>query len=36
MRLQQITCGHFTDDNGATQPIENNRINELNGCIRRC
>ena len=29
MRLQQITCGHFTDDNGATQPIENNRINEL-------
>ena len=29
MRLQQITCGHFTDDNGATQPIENNRITEL-------
>ena len=29
MRLQQITCGHFTDDNGATQPIENNRISEL-------
>ena len=29
MRLQQITCGHFTDDTGTTQPIENNRINEL-------
>ena len=29
MRLQQITCGHFTDDNGGTQPIENNRITEL-------
>jgi SNF2 family DNA or RNA helicase len=29
MRLQQITCGHFTDDNGATQPIKNNRIDEL-------
>ena len=29
MRLQQITCGHFTDDTGTVQPIENNRINEL-------
>ena len=29
MRLHQITCGHFTDDNGSTQPIENNRIKEL-------
>jgi SNF2 family DNA or RNA helicase len=29
MRLHQITCGHFTDDNGGTQPVENNRINEL-------
>ena len=29
MRLHQITCGHFTDDNGGTQPIENNRIKEL-------
>jgi SNF2 family DNA or RNA helicase len=29
MRLHQITCGHFTDDTGGTQPIENNRINEL-------
>jgi SNF2 family DNA or RNA helicase len=29
MRLQQITCGHFTDDNGAIQSIKNNRIDEL-------
>jgi len=29
MRLQQITCGHFTDDTGTTQPIVNNRITEL-------
>ena len=29
MRLQQITCGHFTDDTGTVQPIENNRVNEL-------
>ena len=29
MRLQQITCGHFTTDDGATQPIPNNRITEL-------
>ena len=29
MRLQQITCGHFTDDTGSVQPIQNNRINEL-------
>jgi len=29
MRLQQITCGHFTDDTGKTQPIANNRISEL-------
>ena len=29
MRLQQITCGHFTDDNGSTQPVANNRITEL-------
>lgn len=29
MRLQQITCGHFTSDDGVTQPIANNRINEL-------
>ena len=29
MRLQQITCGHFTADDGATQLIPNNRITEL-------
>jgi len=29
MRLQQITCGHFTADDGVTQPIPNNRITEL-------
>ena len=29
MRLQQITCGHFTSDDGETQPIKNNRITEL-------
>ena len=29
MRLHQITCGHFTSDDGTTQPIKNNRIDEL-------
>ena len=29
MRLQQITCGHFTADDGTTQDIKNNRIDEL-------
>ena len=29
MRLHQITCGHFTADDGSTQPIVNNRIKEL-------
>ena len=29
MRLHQITCGHFTADDGTTQLIENNRIKEL-------
>ena len=29
MRLHQITCGHFTSDDGATQPLPNNRISEL-------
>ena len=29
MRLHQITCGHFTSDDGATQPLPNNRITEL-------
>jgi len=29
MRLHQITCGHFTADDGTTQSIANNRIDEL-------
>ena len=29
MRLHQITCGHFTSDDGTTQPIKNNRMTEL-------
>ena len=29
MRLHQITCGHFTADDGSTQLIPNNRIIEL-------
>jgi SNF2 family DNA or RNA helicase len=29
MRLHQITCGHFTADDGTTQLIPNNRIKEL-------
>mgnify|MGYP003118092870 FL=1 len=29
MRLHQITCGHFTADDGSTQIIPNNRISEL-------
>ena len=29
MRLQQITCGHFKADDGTTQLIKNNRIDEL-------
>jgi SNF2 family DNA or RNA helicase len=29
MRLQQITCGHFTADDGSTQRIKNNRVDEL-------
>jgi len=29
MRLQQITCGHFVADDGTTQEIKNNRLNEL-------
>jgi len=29
MRLQQITCGHFTSDDGTVQQIKNNRIVEL-------
>ena len=29
MRMQQITCGHFTADDGSTQLIPNNRTTEL-------
>ena len=29
MRLHQITCGHFTADDGTIQKIANNRISEL-------
>ena len=29
MRLHQITCGHFTADDGSVQLVENNRIKEL-------
>ena len=29
MRLHQITCGHFTADDGSTQIVKSNRIKEL-------
>ena len=29
MRLHQITCGHFAADDGSTQSVESNRLNEL-------
>ena len=29
MRLHQITCGHFKSDDGQTQKIANNRLDEL-------
>ena len=29
MRLQQITCGHFVANDGSTQEIKSNRLNEL-------
>jgi SNF2 family DNA or RNA helicase len=29
MRLHQITCGHFTSDDGTVQEIKNNRISQL-------
>ena len=29
MRLHQITCGHFTADDGTTQLLPNNRVTEL-------
>ena len=29
MRLHQITCGHFTADDGSIQEVKNNRLDEL-------
>ena len=29
MRLHQITCGHFTADDGTSQSVESNRLKEL-------
>ena len=29
MRLHQITCGHFSADDGTIQEIKNNRLAEL-------
>ena len=29
MRLHQITCGHFKANDGSTQTLKNNRLNEL-------
>ena len=29
MRLHQITCGHFTADDGTSHAVESNRLNEL-------
>ena len=29
MRLHQITCGHFIADDGSTQAVDSNRLNEL-------
>ena len=29
MRLHQITCGHFVADDGTTQELKNNRLDEL-------
>ena len=29
MRLHQITCGHFTADDGTIKDINNNRLDEL-------
>jgi SNF2 family DNA or RNA helicase len=33
MRLHQITCGHFTADDGSLQVIKNNRVTELMNII---
>ena len=29
MRLQQITCGHFTADDGTIKDLDSNRLPEL-------
>ena len=29
MRLHQITCGHFSADDGTIQEVRNNRLSEL-------
>jgi hypothetical protein len=29
MRLHQITCGHFKSDDGTTQTLKSNRLDEL-------
>ena len=33
MRLHQITCGHFTADDGTSQSVDSNRIKELMGVL---
>ena len=33
MRLQQITCGHFTSDDGTIQELKTNRLDELIECL---
>ena len=35
MRLHQITCGYVTADDGTTQQVESNRLNELMSILRR-
>ena len=34
MRLQQITCGHFTADDGTIKEMPNNRLGELLDLLR--
>ena len=33
MRLHQITCGHFTADDGTIQDIKNNRLDDLSDLL---
>ena len=35
MRLQQITCGHFTADDGTIKDSRLKQITRTNECIRR-